>query len=247
MKLDIIGDIHGCYDELIALIQRLGYSFADNIPVHPEGRNLAFVGDATDRGPQSIAVLELLFAMQDRKMLNYSPGNHCNKLYRYAKGNPVKVAHGLETTVAELQQMPSNKRRKFLERYRQFYEALPPYQALDRGQLIIAHAGLLEHMVNQPISKKIVDFVLYGDVSGITLPNGRPARGDWAKTYKGTPFIVYGHTPVLEPRWKNNTVNIDTGCVFGGHLTAVRYPELEIVSVPSLQPFAEDRFTKFYD
>ncbi|MEK3935354.1 bis(5'-nucleosyl)-tetraphosphatase PrpE [Sporosarcina sp. FSL W7-1349] len=245
MKFDIIGDIHGCYDELLALIDKLGYEMKHDVPIHPDGRKLAFVGDAMDRGPNSLETLELLFRMQDDRILHYSPGNHCNKFYRFAKGNHVEQVHGLETTVAELNGLPSGKRLDFLKRYRKFYEALELYQILDDGKLVIAHAGIRESMIGEPESKKIRVFVTYGDVTGERHPDGRPVRRDWAKTYKGSPFIVYGHTPVRKARFLNNTVNIDTGCVFGGTLTALRYPEMVIVDTPSLQPYMPDRFTVF--
>lgn len=245
MKFDIIGDIHGCYEELMELVEKLGYRIHQGIPVHSEGRQLAFVGDAMDRGPHSIKTLELLFAMQDASSLYYSPGNHCNKFYRYVMGNDVKITHGLETTVAELDKRSPEERRQILQRYKSFYEALPLFQKLEGGQLIVAHAGILEEMIHAPLSKRTHTFVLYGDISGETLPNGRPVRRDWAKRYNGNPVIVYGHTPVPKPRFKNNTVNIDTGCIFGGQLTALRYPEMEIMAVPSRQPYIPEKFTHF--
>ncbi|MGG0669415.1 bis(5'-nucleosyl)-tetraphosphatase PrpE [Sporosarcina koreensis] len=245
MKLDIIGDIHGCYDELLSLIDKLGYSFASGLPSHTDGRQLAFVGDAMDRGPASLKTLELMFNLQDNHRLIYSPGNHCNKLYRLAKGSNVQQKNGLETTVAELNALPPKEKIRFLDRYRQFYEALPLYENPDNGKLIIAHAGIREQMIGEPFSKKTQSFVLYGDTTGETLPDGRPVRRDWAKKYSGDAWIVYGHTPVSEARFVNRTVNIDTGCVFGGKLTAFRYPEMEIVSVPSLQPVIPEKFTHF--
>ncbi|GKV54800.1 bis(5'-nucleosyl)-tetraphosphatase PrpE [asymmetrical] [Sporosarcina sp. NCCP-2222] len=245
MKYDIIGDIHGCFAELIELITSLGYTIKNGLPIHSEGRQLAFVGDATDRGPDSLQTMQLLFSMQEAGILLYAPGNHCNKLYRYAKGNKVQQTHGLETTVAELDSLPTNKKEEFLLRYQSFYENLPLYVSLENGKLIIAHAGIPKRMIGVPVSKSIRTFVLYGDISGKTLPDGRPERRDWAKHYDGDPFIVYGHTPVPVARFVKNTVNIDTGCVFGGKLSALRYPEMEIRSVPSRQPFQPDRFTRF--
>lgn len=242
---DIIGDIHGCYDELLELLDKLGYSLKTGIPIHPEGRQVAFVGDGMDRGPSSIHVMELLFALQDKGQLIYSPGNHCNKLYRYAKGNNVQQTHGLETTIAEINSLSSDKRSKILKRYKKFYEELPLYHQLDTGKLIIAHAGISEQLIGTSTSQTVRTFVLYGDITGKTLPDGRPDRRDWAKSYHGTAWIVYGHTPVREPRFKNQTVNIDTGCVFGGKLTAFRWPECEIISVDSKQPFQPEKFTLY--
>ena len=244
MKVDIVGDIHGCFNELLQLLANLGYTMDNGIPIHPDNRSIAFVGDAMDRGPHSLETMNLLFRLQDAKKIIYSPGNHCNKFYRYAKGNKVQLQHGIETTVAELNALSLDKRQHFLKRYIAFYEALPLYASLDNEKLIIAHAGIRENLIGTS-NKKLRSFVLYGDVTGEQLPNGRPVRRDWAQAYKGAPFIVYGHTPVLEPRFVHNTVNIDTGCVFGGTLTALRYPELETVSIPSSQPFISDRFTSF--
>lgn len=245
MKFDMIGDIHGCYDELLLLIRKLGYSMDTGIPIHTEGRRLAFVGDAMDRGPHSLHTLNLLYRMQDAGILIYSPGNHCNKLYRFVKGHKVQQTHGLETTVAEIHALPKVEQRQFLDRYRHFYEALPLYHILDDGNLVLAHAGIQENMIGAPTSEKIRVFVLYGDISGAQHPDGRPIRRDWAKHYTGKACIIYGHTPVREARFVNNTVNIDTGCVFGGTLTALRYPEMSVVSVPSNQPFIPEKFTHF--
>lgn len=245
MKFDIIGDIHGCYDELLLLLQKLGYKFQNDIPIHPDGRQVAFVGDAMDRGPNSLQVIELLFRLQNARHLIYSPGNHCNKLYRFTKGNNVQVSHGLETTVAEIHALSTKEQHTFLMRYQAFYESLPLYVELDKNKLIIAHAGIPERLIGSKNHKKIRSFVLYGDTTGEQYANGRPIRKDWAKSYKGNPLIVYGHTPVLQARFLNHTVNVDTGCVFGGKLTALRYPEMEIVSVASSLPFIEDRFTHF--
>lgn len=241
MNYDVIGDIHGCFDELLELIEQLGYQFENGLPVHPEGRKLAFVGDAMDRGPKSLDVLQLLFAMQDAGILYYSPGNHCNKLYRFFKGNPVELLHGLEMTVAEWRGLEKQQQKKFKDRYLQFYEALPLYHQL-RDELIVVHAGLREDMIGQALNRQMITFALYGEITGRYHSDGRPVRGNWAKRYKGEPWIVYGHTPVRKPHFQNNTVNIDTGCVFGGTLTALRFPEMEICQVPSKQAYQPERF-----
>ncbi len=77
------------------------------------------------------------------------------------------------------------------------------------------------------------------------ITDGTPVRRDWAKHHKGDTWIVYGHTPVKQPRFINRTVNIDTGCVFGGVLTALRYPEMETIEVQSAMPFIEEKFRSF--
>src|SRR4051812_8096710 len=68
---------------------------------------------------------------------------------------------------------------------------------------------------------------------------GLPVLYQWAADYRGSSMVVYGHTPIAAPEWLNRTVNIDTGCVFGGALTAMRYPEREFISVAALHSYAE--------
>ncbi|MDX1807222.1 MAG: hypothetical protein R3267_09375, partial [Paenisporosarcina sp.] len=151
------------------------------------------------------------------------------------------------TTVSEFKQLTKSKQEKFRNRFISFYEQLPFYHQLDDGKLIIAHAGIREDMIGKPLQKSIIVFVLYGDISGEKHADGRPVRKDWASEYHGDALIVYGHTPVKVPRKKNATINIDTGCVFGGKLTALRYPEMETISVPSKQPYIAEKFHDYED
>ncbi|KZE49557.1 bis(5'-nucleosyl)-tetraphosphatase PrpE [Rossellomorea marisflavi] len=241
MKLDIIGDIHGCYEELTTLIEKLGYTWAGEIPVHPK-RQLAFIGDLTDRGPRSLDTIDLVAALCSQGKARYVPGNHCDKLYRYFLGHDVQIRHGLETTVAEWASSSPSKQEAIKKKFLALYEDAPLYDVLDGGRLILAHAGMKEEWIGRK-NKKIRTFVLYGDITGERNPDGTPVRRDWARDYHGDAWIVYGHTPVPEPRMIHRTVNIDTGAVFGGRLTAFRYPELETVSVPSTMPSIPTKFT----
>jgi len=244
MKFDIIGDIHGCYHEFQELTKKLGYHWESGLPIHPNNRKLVFVGDLTDRGPQSLKVIDIVYHIINKDLGHYVPGNHCDKLYRFFLGNPVKITHGLETTVAEFEQLSIDKQQEIKQKFVSLYEKAPLYQVLDDGKLVVAHAGIREDMIGKA-GKKVKTFVLYGDITGKTNADGTPERRDWAKKYKGNALIVYGHTPILRPRFINNTVNIDTGCVFGNHLSAFRYPEKEIVSVPSSMPYVEEKFRSF--
>lgn len=242
MKLDIIGDIHGCYREFIELTQKLGYAWKAGIPVNPQGRKLAFVGDLTDRGPESLKTAELVWTLViEQDLAYYVPGNHCNKLYRYLLGNKVQITHGLETTVSEFSALGSKEQSTFREKFQQLYDSSPLYHVLDNGKLVIAHGGIREDYIGENNSK-VKTFVLYGDITGQSNPDGTPVRRDWAKKYSGKATIVYGHTPVKEPRIINNTYNIDTGAVFGGSLTALRYPEMELISIPSTMPYVAEKF-----
>jgi protein phosphatase len=244
LKIDIIGDIHGCLAEFQALTEKLEYNWSTGIPIHPNERVLGFVGDLTDRGPESLKTVDLIFQLVKEKKAYYTPGNHCNKLYRYFLGNKVQIAHGLETTDAEYKALDKKKQRQVREKFVELYETAPLYLTLDHKKLIIAHAGIKKEYIGRSDSK-VKTMVLYGDITGEKHPDGSPVRRDWAKEYHGDACIVYGHTPVKEARIMNHTYNIDTGAVFGGKLTALRYPEMEIVSVPSTMPYIEEKFTDF--
>ena len=107
--------------------------------------------------------------------------------------------------------------------------------------LIIAHAGISEELIGKQNSR-VKTFVLYGDITGEKHEDGSPVRKDWALEYKGNAYIIYGHTPVKEVRKVGNTYNIDTGAVFGGKLSSLRYPELDILSVSSTMPYFPEKF-----
>ncbi len=247
MKYDVIGDIHGCYRELIQLIDELGYRKDENgnhLP--PDNRKLVFLGDLTDRGPDSIKVIRLVYRLVKQGIALYSPGNHCDKLYRYFLGRDVQIRHGLETTVAEFKALPQSEKVEISSMFKELFEDAPLYLQLEDTKLVVAHAGIKEDFIGQK-HKRVRTFVLYGDITGERHDNGMPVRRDWAQRYKGKRIIVYGHTPVSEPRRVGNTINIDTGCVFGGSLTAYRYPEDQTVSVPSGMPYMEEKFRSFDD
>lgn len=245
MKIDVIGDIHGCYEELLDLLKKLGYRRTDEMVTHTEDRIPVFLGDLTDRGPYSIQVIELVFDLVvTQKLAMYVPGNHCNKLYRYFLGNQVVLQHGIETTVAEYTSLEEEHQAEVKKKFMQLYEDAPLYLVLPEAGAVIAHAGINEAFIGR-YDKQVKTFVLYGDITDETDEDGRPVRRDWAQHYHGTDWMVYGHTPVLKPRVVNKTINIDTGCVFGNELTAFRLPEEITLSVPSRQPFQKDRFTLF--
>ncbi|MFD1040702.1 bis(5'-nucleosyl)-tetraphosphatase PrpE [Virgibacillus byunsanensis] len=245
MKIDVIGDVHGCLEELYELFHDLGYVKEKNIFIHPEGRIPVFLGDITDRGPDSIKVVQLVYDMVvSHKKAKYVPGNHCNKLYRFFLGNNVKQQHGLESTVAEYKALKKEEQQQVKEQFITLYEHAPLYLELPEVQAIIAHAGIKAEYIGRT-DKKVETFVLYGDITGKFHEDGRPIRRDWAMDYDGDHWVVYGHTPVKEPRIVNKTINIDTGCVFGNALTAFQLPEENVVIVPSKQPYVEEKFQSF--
>ncbi|HWI71250.1 MAG TPA: polynucleotide kinase-phosphatase, partial [Baekduia sp.] len=233
---DVIGDVHGCHDELVALLIALGYKMDDagRDAAHPDGRRAVFVGDYGDRGPATPAVLELVMNMVDGGAAIALPGNHDVKLARALAGRKVRVAHGLAESLEQLEAAPPELR----DRAREFLEGLISHVVLDEGKLVVAHAGLRESYHGRS-SGRVRDFALYGDTTGETDDLGLPVRLDWAADYRGRAAVVYGHTPVATPRWVNDTINIDTGCVFGGALTALRWPERELVAVPAVRQYYE--------
>lgn len=235
---DIIGDVHGCFDELLDLLTTLGYRVDEhNLQLHPpDGRKLVFVGDLVDRGPKIPQVLKFVMNAQATGTALCVPGNHDVKLMRKLRGRDVQITHGLAESLAQLAAEPEDFRKSVGD----FIDDLVSHYVLDDGKLVVAHAGMKEAMQGRG-SGAVREFALFGETTGETDEFGLPVRYNWAAEYRGPAMVVYGHTPVPEPEWLNRTINIDTGCVFGGKLTALRYPEKELVSVPAKHTYAEPR------
>ncbi|MFC5848430.1 metallophosphoesterase [Deinococcus petrolearius] len=232
---DFIGDVHGCLPELRELLGRLDYREGDaGLWTPPPGRTAVFLGDLTDRGPDSAGTLRLVMAMVRAGAALCVRGNHDEKLARALEGRRVSPAHGLGATLAQLEAAGPGLRAEV----RAFLEALPAHLVLNGGRVVAAHAGLPERYQGRD-SARARRFSLYGDVDGRVGEGGLPLRGDWAPGYGGEALVVYGHTPHTAPRWLGRTLNLDTGCAFGGHLSALRYPELEVLGVPARAVYAE--------
>ncbi len=237
---DIIGDLHGCATELEMLLHKLGYKAPKGTRsyAHPEGRKAIFLGDLVDRGPRNLDVYRIVRAMMEQGTALCIPGNHDVKLLRKLRGKNVKVAFGLEKTLAELEALPEDERHVFEQEMATFLDGLVSHYVLNEDKLVVAHAGMKEVLQGRA-SGRVREFALYGETTGETDKFGLPVRYNWAAEYRGKPMVVYGHTPVPQAEWLNRTINIDTGCVFGGKLTALRYPELELVDVPAQQVYAD--------
>ncbi len=233
---DIIGDVHGCYDELVALLRNLGHEVdaaAATVRI-TSGRKLLFLGDLVDRGPKTPDVLRLVMNAVASGAALCVPGNHDVKLMRKLRGRDVQVTHGLAESLEQLAAESDAFRRDVAD----FIDRLVSHYVLDDGKLVVAHAGMKESMQGRG-SGAVREFALYGETTGETDELGLPVRHNWAAEYRGQAMVVYGHTPVPEPEWLNRTVDIDTGCVFGGRLTALRYPEREFVAVDALRTYAQ--------
>ena len=169
------------------------------------------------------------------------PGNHDMKLMRKLRGQG-RPDHARTGGIAGATRAVRTGYAASARRSAEFIDDLVSHYVLDDGKLVVAHAGMKESMQGRG-SGKVREFALYGETTGETDEFGLPVRYNWAAEYRGPAMVVYGHTPVPEPEWLNRTINIDTGCVFGGKLTALRYPERELVSVPARQTYAEPRQT----
>src|SRR5438105_2167289 len=151
---------------------------------------------------------------------------------RKLKGRDVQLTHGLADSIEQL----DKETPEFKQTVIRFLDDVVSHYVFDEGKLVVAHAGTREEMQGRG-SGKVRDFALYGETTGETDEFGLPVRYNWAAEYRGRAMVVYGHTPVPTPEWFNSTINIDTGCVFGGKLTALRYPEKELISVPATRTY----------
>ncbi|MFC9664919.1 metallophosphoesterase [Nocardia sp. NPDC127606] len=237
---DVIGDVHGCRSELETLLGELGYTLTRDErgrPVgatHPDDRTVVFVGDLVDRGPDTPGVLRLVMGMVAAKTALCVTGNHDHKLMRALDGRNVRIAHGLEQSLSQL----ADEDLEFRTAAHAFLGTLPSHYLLDGGKLVVAHAGLPESL-HGSTSGRARSFALYGSPTGELDEHGYPIRYDWAQDYRGTATVLYGHTPVHALNWVNNTLCLDTGAVFGGTLSALRYPEMSTISVPAEQVWSE--------
>ena len=234
---DVIGDVHGCRDELEQLLDKLGYAIERDAAGRPTGashpaRKAVFLGDLVDRGPDTPGVLRLVMGMVAAGTAICVPGNHEVKLLKALRGKNVQRSHGLDASMEQLDRETDD----FRAQTETFIDGLISHYVLDGGRLVVAHAGLIERYHGRA-SGRVREFCLYGQTTGETDEYGLPVRYPWAQEYRGRAVVLYGHTPVPEAEWLNNTMCLDTGCVFGGRLTALNYPERTLVSVPAARVY----------
>ena len=223
----IIGDVHGCYDELVELLAKI-----------PLKDRLAFVGDFVDRGPKPKEVLNLVQELIESHRAVAVGGNHDRKAYRAGVlGNNVKLTHGLAETLVKVEALDLD----FIGNLpHQVHLKSPGYE----GTVTVVH-GALRFMDRGLDNKAVNSMCLYGETDGTTNAEGFPTRTyEWVKTWEPHWMhhkCVFGHTPVKEVKYMgefNNCVNIDTGCAFGGKLTAYNPFSCDILEVKARDNYA---------
>lgn len=231
---DIIGDVHGCFAELCELLEKLGWTVdAENFRARPPyGRTVIFLGDLADRGPDSVKVFKLAMNMAGDGSALCLPGNHENKLLRYLEGLPVRIGKGIKKTIDQLE----SETPEFIARLKSFLSSQTCHFVLDGGNLVCSHAGLPEELHGQS-SPLVNNFCLFGSPMGESDSDAAAANEKWVKSYRAKTLMVYGHFPKLNAVFKNNTIDLDTSCVFGGSLASLRYPEMEIVKVKAREAY----------
>ncbi|MET3292050.1 UNVERIFIED_CONTAM: hypothetical protein ABID98_004620 [Brevibacillus sp. OAP136] len=242
--IDIVGDIHGCYQEFLQLLGLLGYVEKDGYYRHPQGRKLLSLGDITSRGPESLQLLQFFVRHIAAGLAEMTDSNHGWKIARWLDGRAVTLAHGDEKVAEEFRQYEAEFGKKKAEELKEASRKLlltsPSHIMLKRNGEIVAvavHAGIRDDYIGRE-SSAVQTYCRYGDIAGVAA-DGRPIRKEWANERKSQRcLIVWGHDPRLEPEWKNNTLNIDQGCVFGGKLTAYRFPDNELVSVKAAENYS---------
>ncbi|PJN91115.1 polynucleotide kinase-phosphatase [Bacillus sp. mrc49] len=244
--IDIIGDIHGCHEELILLLDKLGYQKnQEGLYLHPDGRKFVSVGDVMSRGPESLRTM-LFFHEHVQKGVAYMiDSNHGWKIARWLDGRNVTLHHGDEKVAEDFKRYEeehgSEKTAETKQALKKFLLQAPSHYVFTKNgvqTVICVHAGIKDAFIGKQ-SEAISDFCRYGDTDGFD-ERGKPVRKDWYISHKKSTLIVWGHDPKPQPLLINNTINIDQGAVFGGALTAFRYPEGEVISVQASQNHSGD-------
>jgi len=200
----VIGDIHGCYEELLDLIKEAGLSHHDRVVA---------VGDLVVKGPKSREVLELFEA--DSRFSSVI-GNHDLMLLKRWRGEEVELTPAQESAFSELDDGGSH--------HRSYLESLP--FMIDLGEHLVVHAGVRPRVALASQSEEdLTELRTLGPDP--TSREGTP----WYNAYEGEKIVLFGHWPALEVRRGARAIGLDTGCVYGHRLTAYMIETGEIISV----------------
>jgi hypothetical protein len=203
----IVGDLHGCRAELEALLAKAAFSSDDR---------LVMVGDLVVRGPDPAGALDLLLKLGARAVR----GNHEDRLLRCREGS---TAAG----DAQREAMAALKGRHWA-----FLEALPLWLDLPEHGVRVVHAGVVPGVPIEQQSPRALMWMRCLDAAG--RPVEKRGEALWGAAYRGPPHVVFGHNAADEPQIHPDATGLDTGCVYGGRLTALVLP-------PGAPPPARDR------
>ncbi len=206
----VIGDVHGCLAELIDLLAKLAPARDDQ---------LIFLGDLVNRGPDSHGVVSLVRSLPNALSLL---GNHEQRLLQYRKEREPKILKDYDwETVRQLDEQDW----KYLQGMKLTY-SLPEFQT------VCVHGGFLPNLPWDKQGADIVTRIQVIDNEGNPRKRTEAPMGrDWADEWEGPPFVVYGHSPRPDVHRRPWSLGLDTGCVYGGYLSACILPEREIVQV----------------
>lgn len=241
---DMIGDIHSCADELEELMKTMGYDITwvqtgDQRAARitpPEGRKLILLGDLVDRGPKSADVLRLAHAIIEQDCGYVIMGNHDLYLAQWMRGINLPINTGIAQTITQL----SRESEQFLRTMLEMLSALPTYLWLDQGRLCASHAGMRTDLLGRA-TPEAHEHAINGDEPARNAAKAYDSKLHWSASYGGTTSMVYGHFRLQDALWVNNTMCLDTACVYGGKLTALRWPEREVVSVAARERYTYTR------
>lgn len=205
----IIGDVHGCIEELDRLLKKLSLG--------PKDR-LIFAGDLVNKGPATKEVLKRARGLKAECVL----GNHEIRLLRYRNGEDPKTQRSKDIKTA----------LKLNEADWKYIEAMPLHIELPEHAAIVVHGGFLPGIHWRKQSEEIITRIQTIDQNNkICKRTKSPKVRYWADSWKGPEFVIYGHTPRRELYQKPTSIGLDTGCVYGGHLSALSLPDLTITQV----------------
>lgn len=245
--IDIIGDIHACYEEFIELIEKLGYKKnKDDLYLHPQGRKILSLGDIMSRGPESLKTMMFFLNHIENGQAYMTDSNHGWKIARWLDGRKVQLKHGDEKVEEEFIkyeiQFGVVKTNELKQKIKELLMKAPShYILMENGvdTVVCTHAGIKDEYIGKE-TPKIKNFCRYGDVEGMD-ETGKPIRKDWFSHHNNKLLIIWGHDPKPEPFVFNNTINIDQGVVFGGKLTAFRYPEREFIFLDATKDYSDKK------
>ncbi|HTN53109.1 MAG TPA: metallophosphoesterase [Anaeromyxobacter sp.] len=226
----VVGDVHGCLTELEALLGQVGY--------RGDRDRLVLLGDLLDRGPDPVGVLRRVRSLGAECLL----GNHEEKHLRYAAHEARRRADPHHRNPVRMDPKRAGEHALLTPDELGWIAGLPRVLPLGGGWLAV-HGGLLP---GRPLAAQPPDWLIrlrYLDAGGKPVHRVRGEAGEpgvrrWAEAWTGPGSVVYGHHARPEVTWDApatgvRCVGIDTGCVYGGRLTALLLPEAELVQVPS--------------